>query len=45
MATAALANGGSGAGPPGPRPQYGPDYYAAFAFDPDGYRIEAKSRG
>ena len=23
------------------RPEYGPDYYAAFIVDPDGYRIEA----
>jgi len=23
------------------RPVYGPDYYAAFIIDPDGYRIEA----
>jgi catechol 2,3-dioxygenase-like lactoylglutathione lyase family enzyme len=23
------------------RPIYGPDYYAAFIIDPDGYRIEA----
>ena len=22
-------------------PEYGPDYYAAFVIDPDGYRIEA----
>ena len=41
---AALAFGGRDAGLPGPRPQYGPSYYAAFVFDPDGYRIEAKSR-
>jgi hypothetical protein len=26
---------------PGLRPEYGPDYYAAFIIDPDGYRIEA----
>ena len=25
----------------GLRPIYGPDYYAAFIIDPDGYRIEA----
>jgi len=25
---------------PGPRPDYGPDNYAAFLKDPDGYRIE-----
>ena len=37
---AALQAGGTDNGPPGPRPQYGPDYYAAFVFDPDGYRIE-----
>jgi catechol 2,3-dioxygenase-like lactoylglutathione lyase family enzyme len=28
-------------GPPGLRPIYTPDYYAAFIIDPDGYRIEA----
>jgi catechol 2,3-dioxygenase-like lactoylglutathione lyase family enzyme len=38
---AALQAGGRDNGPPGLRPQYGPDYYAAFVFDPDGYRIEA----
>jgi catechol 2,3-dioxygenase-like lactoylglutathione lyase family enzyme len=38
---AALAAGGSDNGPPGPRPDYGPGYYAAFVIDPDGYRIEA----
>jgi catechol 2,3-dioxygenase-like lactoylglutathione lyase family enzyme len=38
---AALQAGGMDNGPPGPRPQYGPDYYAAFVLDPDGYRIEA----
>lgn len=37
----ALANGGTDNGPPGLRPQYTPTYYAAFVFDPDGYRIEA----
>jgi catechol 2,3-dioxygenase-like lactoylglutathione lyase family enzyme len=29
------------AGMPGLRADYGPGYYAAFVFDPDGYRIEA----
>ena len=24
-----------------PRPDYGDNYYAAFAIDPDGYRLEA----
>jgi catechol 2,3-dioxygenase-like lactoylglutathione lyase family enzyme len=38
---AALAHGGTDNGAPGLRPNYGPDYYAAFAIDPDGYRIEA----
>ena len=26
--------------PPGPRPQYGPRYYAAYLRDPDGLRVE-----
>jgi len=38
---AALANGGQDNGGPGLRPHYGPDYFAAFVIDPDGYRIEA----
>jgi len=38
---AALNHGGSDNGTPGPRPEYGPHYYAAFVIDPDGYRIEA----
>lgn len=38
---AALAAGGRDNGPPGPRPQYGPNYYAAFVRDPDGLNIEA----
>jgi catechol 2,3-dioxygenase-like lactoylglutathione lyase family enzyme len=38
---AALANGGSDNGPPGIRGDYGTNYFAAFATDPDGYRIEA----
>lgn len=38
---AALAAGGNDNGGPGLRPEYGPNYYAAFAIDPDGYRIEA----
>jgi catechol 2,3-dioxygenase-like lactoylglutathione lyase family enzyme len=28
-------------GAPGPRPEYGPDYYGAFLLDPDGNSIEA----
>jgi len=38
---AALRAGGEDNGAPGPRPEYGPHYYAAFIIDPDGYRIEA----
>ena len=38
---AALRSGGRDNGAPGLRPKYGPDYYAAFIIDPDGYRIEA----
>ncbi|TDU00699.1 MULTISPECIES: VOC family protein [Azorhizobium] len=38
---AGLAAGGTDNGPPGPRPDYGPSYYAAFLIDPDGWRIEA----
>lgn len=41
---AALANGGRDDGGPGPRPEYGPNYYAAFVLDPDGHRIEVKAR-
>ena len=37
----ALAHGGSDAGPPGLRPEYGANYYAAFVHDPDGNKIEA----
>jgi len=28
-------------GEPGLRADYGHNYYAAFAIDPDGYRVEA----
>jgi catechol 2,3-dioxygenase-like lactoylglutathione lyase family enzyme len=38
---AALKAGGKDNGKPGLRTDYDPDYYAAFAVDPDGYRIEA----
>ena len=37
----ALAAGGQSNGKPGVRESYGPNYYAAFVVDPDGYRIEA----
>jgi catechol 2,3-dioxygenase-like lactoylglutathione lyase family enzyme len=42
---AGLAHGGQENGKPGLRTDYGPDYFAAFLVDPDGYRIEAHSRG
>src|SRR5437764_2559201 len=32
-------------GPPGPRPQYGEDYYGAFLLDPDGNSVEAVRHG
>ena len=40
---AALKAGGKDNGKPGLRTDYGPHYYAAFAVDPDGYRLEAYS--
>ncbi|HWE33845.1 MAG TPA: VOC family protein [Solirubrobacteraceae bacterium] len=42
--TGGLANGGHDDGPPGPRPQYGRRYYAAYMLDPDGLRVEVVSR-
>jgi catechol 2,3-dioxygenase-like lactoylglutathione lyase family enzyme len=38
---AALAAGARDNGAPGLRPQYHPNYYGAFVFDPDGNNIEA----
>ena len=38
---AALDAGGSDDGAPGPRPDYGPDYFGAFVRDLDGNKIEA----
>ena len=38
---AALEAGGQDNGAPGLRPQYHPNYYGAFVFDPDGHNIEA----
>ncbi len=38
---AARAHGGTDNGGSGLHPEYGPDYFAAFVIDPDGYRIEA----
>jgi catechol 2,3-dioxygenase-like lactoylglutathione lyase family enzyme len=37
---AGLASGGTDDGPPGPRAQYGPTYYAGYLRDPDGLRVE-----
>jgi catechol 2,3-dioxygenase-like lactoylglutathione lyase family enzyme len=37
---AGLQAGGSDNGAPGPRPKYGPHYYAAFLKDPEGNNIE-----
>lgn len=42
---AALGAGGRDNGKPGIRADYDQDYYAAFAVDPDGYRIEAYCGG
>jgi catechol 2,3-dioxygenase-like lactoylglutathione lyase family enzyme len=41
---AGIANGGTDDGEPGPRPQYGKRYYAAYLLDPDGLRVELVSR-
>ncbi|HEX4109476.1 MAG TPA: VOC family protein [Solirubrobacteraceae bacterium] len=38
--TAGLERGGRNDGDPGPRPQYGPRYYAGYLLDPDGLRVE-----
>jgi catechol 2,3-dioxygenase-like lactoylglutathione lyase family enzyme len=40
---AGLRAGGRSDGPPGPRHQYGPRYYAAYLLDPDGHRVEVVS--
>lgn len=37
----AVSQGGIGDGPPGLRPEYDANYYAAFVLDPDGNKIEA----
>ncbi len=38
---AALEAGGKDNGPPGLRPKYSANYYAAFVIGPDGHNIEA----
>ncbi len=40
----AIAAGGRDNGAPGLRPNYGPDYYAAFVLGPDGHNLEAVCR-
>jgi catechol 2,3-dioxygenase-like lactoylglutathione lyase family enzyme len=42
---AAMANGGTDNGGPGPRPHYHEHYYGAFVFDPDGNNVEAVFHG
>jgi catechol 2,3-dioxygenase-like lactoylglutathione lyase family enzyme len=38
---AGIEAGGRDNGAPGPRPDYGATYYAAFLIDPDGNNVEA----
>lgn len=42
---AAIAAGARDDGSPGPRPDYGDDYYGCFVRDPDGHKIEAATVG
>ncbi len=42
---AALANGGTDEGLPGPRPQYKPMYYGAYFRDPDGNKLHVVHLG
>lgn len=41
---AAINAGGTSKGPPGLRPRYAENYYAAYVYDPDGRTIEAVCR-
>jgi catechol 2,3-dioxygenase-like lactoylglutathione lyase family enzyme len=41
---AAVSAGATPNGSPGLRPQYDPDYFAAFVLDPDGHNVEAVCR-
>jgi catechol 2,3-dioxygenase-like lactoylglutathione lyase family enzyme len=41
----AVSKGGVCEGPPGLRPHYAPDFYAAYVRDPDGNKIAAVCRG
>jgi catechol 2,3-dioxygenase-like lactoylglutathione lyase family enzyme len=36
---AALAHGGADEGAPGPRPQYGPEFFGSYVRDPDGNKL------
>ena len=40
---AALTAGARDDGKPGPRPEYGDDYYGCFVYDLDGHKIEAST--
>jgi catechol 2,3-dioxygenase-like lactoylglutathione lyase family enzyme len=42
---AAVANGGTSEGEPGPRPQYGPDLYVAYFRDPTGNKLSVVYKG
>jgi hypothetical protein len=42
---AALANGGTDEGAPGPRPNYGPNWYAAYIRDSSGNKIGVVHNG
>jgi predicted lactoylglutathione lyase len=42
---AGVTSGHRDDGEPGPRPQYGPDYYGGFLLDPDGNSAEAVHHG
>lgn len=40
---AAISAGAVDDGAPGPRPEYGDDYYGCFVYDLDGHKIEAST--
>lgn len=42
---AALASGGTDEGAPGPRPQYGQGWYAAYVRDPEGNKLACVKQG
>lgn len=42
---AAMSNGGADEGAPNPRPQYGPNWYAAYLRDPSGNKIAVVYNG